>query len=215
MFKKSLSFILISSPLLLVCDFRPEHKVIEYQEEVKLSDGSFIWVDIKRHYGWSGWAPGGGSGAYMPGIVEISWDTGFPNVGRQSVFFDGENAFEFIDKVENLWYVEGGKTRCNTNNIIGGVYNESNICIQGLGTRLNHSAYLYVVGDRGFLKNRSLDELSPKTTYNILDVRQLRDIGDPPIEFNGQRISWQQKLNLQSSRKGYGNIFGKSVKALP
>lgn len=85
MFKKSLSFILCSSLLLLGCDFRPAHKVIEYQEEVKLSDGSFIWVDIKRHYRLAG--EPFQKANYLPSIVEISWDTGFLNVGRQSVFF--------------------------------------------------------------------------------------------------------------------------------
>ncbi|MFB2578066.1 MULTISPECIES: hypothetical protein [unclassified Acinetobacter] len=82
------------------------NKVIEYDEEVKLHDGSMIWVHIKRHYSWSGWAPAM-SGAYQAGVVEVSWDTGFPNVGRKSVFFyDG---LFLVDKIDGIWYVAGQK----------------------------------------------------------------------------------------------------------
>lgn len=206
--------LLIYFPIFL----KPNHKIIQYQEEVKLSDGSMIWVDIKRHYRLTGGAPGDAGmfeGAYLPSIVEISWDTGFPSVGRQTLEFDGAHAFEFIDKVNGVWYVEGGKTRCNVDGIVGGVYDENGTCWEGAGTRLNHSAYLYVLGNDSFLKNRSLDELSDFTSYNILDVRQLNDISSPPTEFNGKQISWQQKLDYQNTRRGYGNIFGKPVKQFP
>ncbi|STY99627.1 Uncharacterised protein [Moraxella lacunata] len=84
MFKKSIIPILCSSLLLLGCDFRPAHKVIAYQEEVKLSDGSFIWVDIKRHYRLAG--ESFQKANYLPSIVEISWDTGFLGMVVRLVF---------------------------------------------------------------------------------------------------------------------------------
>ncbi|MDO5651078.1 MAG: hypothetical protein Q4G13_02940, partial [Moraxella sp.] len=80
-----------------------DHKIIEYDEEVKLHDGTMIWVHIKRHYR-------GSSGSiasittyftpiYTPTEVEISWDTGFEGVGRRSIVFGGQIAL--IDRYEN------------------------------------------------------------------------------------------------------------------
>ena len=95
-------------PLLGSCSlFQPQTKVIEYDEEVKLHDGSMIWVHIKRHYGLVGGISAGQGASYMPGAVEISWDTGFPNVGRKSVFF-ARQVF-LIDKIDNVWFVAGAK----------------------------------------------------------------------------------------------------------
>ena len=97
-------------PLLGACSpFQPKTKVIEYDEEVKLHDGSMIWVHIKRHYVLVGGAlgdPGAFKKGYAPKEVEISWDTGFPNVGRKSVFFQ-EQIFT-LDKINNYWFVYGG-----------------------------------------------------------------------------------------------------------
>lgn len=214
--KKTLIKILILLSITVVI-YRLIEKTITYQEEVKLSNGEMIWVDIKRHYWLSGGAlgdVGSFTGNYMPSTVEISWDTGFEGVGRRSVFFDGEHAFQFIDKVNGIWYVKGDRTRCNANGIEGGVYGKDGVCQEGLGNRLKHSAYLYVLSSDGFLKDRNLDELPPSIVYNILDVRQLREISYPPTEFDGKKISWQQKLNYQNTRKGYGSIFGKSVRPL-
>lgn len=188
-----------------------DDKVISYQEEVKLSDGSMIWVDIKRHYSWSGWTPGmGNSGAYLSGAVEISWDTGFPNVGRKSVFFDGENAFVYIDKQNSTWYLYGSKTRCSPPE--NGVYDENGKCWEGEGNRLNHSAYLYALNATGFLKPKTLNDLNENSNFNILDERGLLGVGDPPIELDGKSITWQQKLEMRKTQKVFGKFFGLSVK---
>ena len=93
-------------PLLGSCSlFQPQTKTIEYDEQVKLHNGEMIWVHITRHYKLVGGAigdPGWRESTYMPSAVEISWDTGFPNVGRKSVFFDKRVAF--IDKFDGFWY---------------------------------------------------------------------------------------------------------------
>ncbi|MDO5651140.1 MAG: hypothetical protein Q4G13_03250, partial [Moraxella sp.] len=77
------------------------HKVIEYDEEVKLSDGTMIWVNIKRHYrgtfGLKAYQRLGTT--YRPREVEIGWDTGFDGVGRRSIVFGGQIAL--IDRYEN------------------------------------------------------------------------------------------------------------------
>lgn len=68
---KSVLFPLSIIPFIGSCSaFDYFQKVIEYDEEVKLSDGSMIWVHIKRHYVRAG-ELGGGTG-YLPKEVEIS-----------------------------------------------------------------------------------------------------------------------------------------------
>ncbi len=57
--KKLLTTLLLSLPLLSSCDvlksqLQPKTMTIEYDEEVKLHDGSMIWVHIIRHYGLVG-----------------------------------------------------------------------------------------------------------------------------------------------------------------
>ena len=190
-------------PLLGACSmFEPKHKVIEYDEEVKLHDGSMIWVHIKRHYGLVGGISAGQGASYMPGAVEISWDTGFPNVGRKSVFFD--DGFEFIDKYQKKWYVSGGMT------------DESNIKkngYDGIGNRSKFSAYLYVIDENGrFLLNKKRNELPDDALYNILDLRGLQSISKPPIELENKNLSWQQKTELHKNQNTYGLYFGQSIK---
>lgn len=70
-FIKSVLFPLSIMPLIGSCSpFDYFQKVMEYDKEVKLSDGSMIWVHIKRHYVRAG-ELGGGTG-YLPKEVEIS-----------------------------------------------------------------------------------------------------------------------------------------------
>ena len=97
-------------PLLGACSpFQPKTKVIEYDEEVKLHDGSMIWVHIKRHYERSNgreisnWFQGYEKG-WGAKEVEISWDTGFPNVGRKSVSFENPLVIETFG---DNWYLYG------------------------------------------------------------------------------------------------------------
>ena len=195
-------------PLLGSCSlFQPKHKVIEYDEEVKLHDGSMIWVHIKRHYERSSgseisnWFQGYEKG-WGAKEVEISWDTGFPNVGRKSVFFD--DGFEFIDKYQKKWYVSGGMT------------DESNIKkngYDGIGNRSKFSAYLYVIDENGrFLLNKKRNELPDDALYNILDLRGLQSISKPPIELENKNLSWQQKTELHKNQNTYGLYFGQSIK---
>lgn len=201
MFKKSLTLILCSSLLLLLgCDFRPRHKVIEYQEEVKLSDGSFIWVDIKRHYTWSGWAPGGGSGAYMPGIVEISWDTGFPNVGRKSVFF-ARQVF-LIDKIDNVWFVAGVKN--NNEKIIS----SNSINCNKLGFFVGNNGCIVALDKTGnFVKKQPtiLDGYKMNILYSI----GIKDWGTLPEPLANTKISWNHALTLQQTQTKSNQYIGK------
>lgn len=110
---KSVLFPLSIMPLIGSCSiFEPKTKVIEYDEEVKLSDGSMIWVHIKRHYERSSgreisnWFQGYEKG-WGAKEVEISWDTGFPNVGRKTFVSnssDGSQIFT-LDKINERWYI--------------------------------------------------------------------------------------------------------------
>ncbi len=207
MFKKYLIAIL-STSLLLGCDFRPSTKVIEYQEEVKLSDGSMIWVDIKRHYRLAG-EPFQKKN-YLPSIVEISWDTGFPNVGRQSVFFD--DRVYLIDKIDGAWYVVGYRYP----------YKGSREGINAVNCR-----------DVGYLINRdydcvfSMDKSGnfPKTntpTYklndiqmNILNTTLLRNDGNPMKEFlDKSSLSWYDKLELQKTQPTDNRLIGRPLSYL-
>lgn len=184
MLKKFLIIILILSLLISACDFRPSHKVIAYQEEVKLSDGSMIWVDIKRHYSWSGWAPGGGSGAYLPGVVEISWDTGFPSVGKKTMISDADSsAIYTLDKRNGMWYVA-----MNVNRSLD--FYKNNV-----GNEISYGIMVYVINDSGqFVKINNM----PKLYRNITSdhVNDLNFLNKNPAKF-----TWQEKLN-QFNNKG-------------
>lgn len=209
MFKKSLTFILISSLLLLGCDFRPKHKIIEYQEEVKLSDGSFIWVDIKRHYWLSGGALGDAgnfsNASYMPGIVEISWDTGFEGVGRQSVFFD--KSIDFIDKIDGMWYVVGQKYP-----YAGSQEGIASPNCQDIGVLINtrYQCFLRIDSQSNFIqlpiKAKDLEYIQ----MNILNTTLLRNDGNPMKEFlDKTKLSWSDKLELQKTQPKDFQLIGR------
>lgn len=104
--KKTLIKILILLSITVVI-YRLIEKTITYQEEVKLSNGEMIWVDIKRHYTLAAGGAVGDPGAfnflYIPTTVEISWDTGFEGVGRKSLSFVGDAYL--VDKIDGKWYI--------------------------------------------------------------------------------------------------------------
>ncbi|MBE9579887.1 MULTISPECIES: hypothetical protein [Moraxella] len=207
MFKKPLSFILISSLLLLGCDFRPAHKVIEYQEEVKLSDGSFIWVDIKRHYRLAG--EPFQKANYLPSIVEISWDTGFPNVGRQSLSFVDD--IYLLDKIDGKWYVIG--------NTYGQAYDFDNSKLHNCVTsgtytpRMHISPICLVVLDEKGKYQQMSKGIVTDVTFNILRVRFIDTLSKPPTELNNQKLIWQQKLDLQQHQPEFSRNIGKTYQA--
>ena len=142
-------------PLLGACSpFQPKTKVIEYDEEVKLHDGSMIWVHIKRHYERSNgreisnWFQGYEKG-WGAKEVEISWDTGFPNVGRKSVFFTSIQIFE---KYQNNFYIVGG-TPSDSRQTIGNSLN-----CKYIGTPILQRRCLVSLNDKGefFASNISI-----------------------------------------------------------
>lgn len=195
-------------------------KSIKYKEEVKLSDGTMIWVDIERFYMLSSSAVGDG-GSFFPSSnnmyytshrMEVSWDTGFEGIGRQTLEFDGSIGFALIDKISNTWYIYGTKTRCSPPN--GGVYNHKGECWEGEGTRLAHSAYLYAINQQGFIKNKDTKELNNKSIYNILNIEDLDQFTNNgfPIHLKDKSITWQEKLEIKNKRADGSNvIFGKIV----
>ena len=183
--------------------FQPSTKVIEYDEEVKLHDGSMIWVHIKRHYGLVGGAigdPGWRESTYMPSAVEISWDTGFEGVGRKSVFF-ARQVF-LIDKIDNVWFVAGAKNtsekiissnsfNCNT----VGFFVGDNGCIVALDKTGN------------FVKEKPtiLDGYKMNILYSI----GIKDWGTLPEPLLNSKISWNQALTLQQTQTKSNQYIGK------
>ena len=174
--------------------FQPSTKVIEYDEEVKLHDGSMIWVHIKRHYGLVGGAigdPGWRESTYMPGAVEISWDTGFPNVGRKSVFFDNLSVF---DKFDNKWYLFGGIENGYQKFI------DNSINVSSIGTKVGSTAYLVILNENGEFLQTHKNELSKLTQTNILNPINIKDWGYVPEPLNGKRLTWVYKIELQNQQ---------------
>lgn len=165
-------------PLLGACSpFQPKTKVIEYDEEVKLHDGSMIWVHIKRHYVLVGGAlgdPGAFKKGYAPKEVEISWDTGFPNVGRKKVTYS--QGFAFINKFDNKWYLYGVNSPSQTT--------------ENKGARVNNGiTYMTIIDNSGYVSNQ---DISNEIKYiNILNPTFADDTLD------GKKWSWQDKLSYQ------------------
>ncbi len=199
MFKKYLIAIL-STSLLLGCDFRPSTKVIEYQEEVKLSDGSMIWVDIKRHYRLAG-EPFQKKN-YLPSIVEISWDTGFPNVGRQSAFFD--NHIYLIDKYQDEWYIVGYPYPYEGNQQEQGV--EAVNC-RDVGTLFNQKYdCLVVMNKQGQFVKKSLANVQNIDFFKHNLIATDDDDWDKniaPFLGKSKKISLSKKLDLKKMTAGY------------
>ena len=186
-------------PLLGSCSlFQPKTKVIEYDEEVKLHDGSMIWVHIKRHYGRSsgceisncfqGYEKGWGAKE-----VEISWDTGFPNVGRKSVFFDKK--VYFIEKINDSWYVVGYGQRSD-NLSIGDSINCRKI---GLNINQGYDCQ-FAIDKNGHLINQELKDIG-LVNMNILNVDGIKQNGDYNLDFlNRKQLYWSEKLALQDTQ---------------
>ena len=193
-------------PLLGSCSlFQPQTKVIEYDEEVKLHDGSMIWVHIKRHYGLVGGVPSGHDKSYMPGAVEISWDTGFEGVGRKSVFFQED--LMIINKYNDKWYVIGGLPY-SAEKVLGEAVNckligvaKIQICIATLDTHGN------------FIKSNEND-ISAFNNMNILNPNGIKDWGLFPMPLNGKKISWKDKLDLQNQQTSRFQKINKPIAIL-
>ena len=172
--------------------FQPSTKVIEYDEEVKLHDGSMIWVHIKRHYGLVGGAigdPGWRESTYMPSAVEISWDTGFPNVGRKSVTSksnDGSQIFS-IDKVYDNWYI-----------IASMGLNEPDYQ-KGIPIGETHTTVLFIINSEGkFLQPNNSD--IPNLYRNIFYYY----LGYQP---GSTKITWNDKLQDTQNK----SLLGKKL----
>ena len=181
--------LLAMMPLLGSCSlFQPQTKVIEYDEEVKLHDGSMIWVHIKRHYGLVGGFSSGHGKSYMPGPVEISWDTGFPNVGRKSVFFDKRVAF--IDKFDGFWYLVGTKNSLDQPLKINDSINCSTI-----GTLINSNHDCLVTLNQ---KNESLPNLSKDLSVVNMNILYTEGVNIDVLE--GTKLSWTKKLEIQTTQ---------------
>lgn len=191
--KKAIS-LLAMMPLLGACSmFEPKHKVIEYDEEVKLHNGGMIWVHIKRHYERSSgreisnWFQGYEKG-WGAKEVEISWDTGFPNVGRKSVFFDKRVAF--IDKFDGFWYLVGTKNSLDKPLKINDSINCSTI-----GTLINSNHDCLVTLNQ---KNESLPNLSKDLSVVNMNILYTEGINMDVLE--GTKLSWTKKLEIQTTQ---------------
>ena len=198
---KSLILILSLLPLSACSSwFQPETMTIEYEEEVKLHDGEMIWVHITRHYGMVGGVSSGHGKSYMPGNVEISWDTGFEGVGRKSVFF--KRQIFVTDKINNEWYVYGASDRNMT-----GSYNQSISC-NDVGTLYFNGANCLVKVDSSgkFLKPDEA-EIIKLIRGNILYSYSF----DETKSLENEKLSWQQKLSIQSGKPKKYQLVNKQL----
>ncbi len=203
--KKLLSALLLSIPLLSACSdmFKPKTMTIEYDEEVKLHDGSMIWVHITRHYGLVGEIAHGS--AYMPGNVEISWDTGFKGVGRKSVYFN--KSVSIINKYDDKWYVVGWRPKYSAKNITNSVN-----CAE-FGSRVK-GICLVSVNQQGDLLPANIDDVHKINKMNILYPIGIDDWGSVPKFLDGKKLTWQDKLALQKRQSEQYRKIGKDILVL-
>lgn len=181
---KSVLFPLSIMPLIGSCSiFEPKTKVIEYDEEVKLSDGSMIWVHIKRHYERSSgreisnWFQGYEKG-WGAKEVEISWDTGFPNVGRKKIIYS--QGFAFINYHDNKWFLYG--------------VNNSTHNTESRGIKVNNrGTYMVIIDSSGYINNQNIP--NDIKYINILNPTFADD------SLSNIKWSWQEKLNYQKRTK--------------
>lgn len=150
---------------------------IEYDEEVKLHDGEMIWVHITRHYGLVGGVPSGHGKSYMPGAVEISWDTGFEGVGRKSVYFDNVMS---VSKYDEEWYITGSKSVTNSKKI-----NESLNCTE-VGVSYGNGCTV-AINSQGFFKPDSKSEKLIFKGWNILYPIGIKGWGSVPKPLDGKK----------------------------
>ena len=198
--KKAIS-LLAMMPLLGACSmFEPKHKVIEYDEEVKLHDGGMIWVHIKRHYGLVGGISAGQGASYMPGVVEISWDTGFPNVGRKSVFFTSIQIFE---KYQNNFYIVGG-TPSDSRQTIGNSLN-----CKYIGTPILQRRCLVSLNDKGEFFASNISIVNNFNQMNILYPYGIEGFSEIPTMLENKKLNWNEKLMYQQKQIANYQRIGK------
>lgn len=170
--------------------FQPQRMTIEYDEEVKLHDGEMIWVHITRHYGLVGGVPSGHGKSYMPGAVEISWDTGFEGVGRKSVYFEDIMS---VSKYGNEWYITGAKSITDSK-----IINESLNCTE-VGVSYGNGCTV-AINPQGFFKPDSNSEKLAFKGWNILYPIGIKDWGSVPRPLKGKKITWSEKIELESQQ---------------
>lgn len=170
---------------------------IEYDEEVKLHDGEMIWVHITRHYIEGGGKEisemfrGGGKNV-IPTHVEISWDTGFERVGRKSVFF--KESVTIIDKYNDKWYVVG---RLPT-------YAEPEYLNNSINCRLVGVTYKQIciaaLNQQGEFVKADVANIDSFNSMNIIHPLGISDWGLVPRPLDGKKITWSEKLSLESKQ---------------
>ena len=193
-------------PLLGACSpFQPKTKVIEYDEEVKLHDGSMIWVHIKRHYERSNgreisnWFQGYEKG-WGAKEVEISWDTGFPNVGRKSVFFTSIQIFE---KYQNNFYIVGG-TPSDSRQTIGNSLN-----CKYIGTPILQRRCLVSLNDKGEFFASNISIINNFNQMNILYPYGIEGFSEIPTILENKKLNWNEKLMYQQKQIANYQRIGK------
>ena len=192
-------------PLLGSCSlFQPQTKVIEYDEEVKLHNGEMIWVHITRHYKLVGGAigdPGWRESTYMPSAVEISWDTGFPNVGRKSVYF---TSIQIFDKYQDSFYVVGGTAHKTSGSI-----SEKSLNCSDIGVEVLHRRCLVALDSEGRFFKANPEVIKNFNNMNILYPEGVKNWGSLPQELDGKRLTWNEKTLLQNSQPHKFQRIGK------
>ena len=186
----------------------PKDLTIEYDEEVKLHNGEMIWVHITRHYIEGGGKEisemfrGGGKNV-IPTHVEISWDTGFEGVGRKSVYFD--SYVGIIDKYDGKWYVAGNKNTTGKN-----LYEDSINC-NSIGVFIEQLRCVVALNQQGEFVKAQPKDLYNINSKNIIYPMGIKDWGSIPRPLNNTKITWKDKLVLQSQQSKRFSDLNKSL----
>ena len=185
----------LTALLLLSCDERKqkvlERFTIEYDEEVRLHDGKMIWVHITGFYIENSSGEG-----YSTYTTEISWDSGFKDVGSVSVFFDDE--ISVIDKYNDKWYVMGD----GFFSMIGLPDYPHSVNCKEVGIVLDANTCITALTSEGeFLEPQPLDiykEFYEINKTNIFDPRKLDSWSTKPTQFaKNNKLTWHEKLELE------------------
>ncbi len=175
---KLLSALLLAIPLLSNCSdmFKPKTMTIEYDEEVKLHDGSMIWVHITRHYLLVGGGALGDAGAFKK---------------------------SYMPKEVDNFYIVGGTPNKSV------VVSENSQSCKDIGAKVLTRRCLVALNPKGEFFKENPNIIRKFNNMNILYPENIKDWGNFPSELKGKKLTWVEKISLQSHQPTNYRRIGK------